>query len=148
MIANRIRINEQVTVGPQPSEEELKELKQEGFRTVINFREPGEEDQPLTPDAEEARVRALGMEYLHVPVSQDAMETEQVDRFRDQFRRAAKPVYAHCKTGKRAGAFVMMHAASEQGMSGDQALQQAQDMGFECDVESLKQFVKQYVDEH
>lgn len=55
---------------------------------------------------------------------------------------------AHCKTGKRAGAMVMMHVASERGMSGKEALQQAEQMGFECDQPELKQFVEQYVDSH
>jgi hypothetical protein len=30
---------------------------------------PGEQDQPLPPEAEEEKVRALGMVYLHLPVS-------------------------------------------------------------------------------
>lgn len=148
MMANRIEMDERVTVGPQPSEEELKELAEEGFKSVVNFRTAGEEDQPLGPDEEAARVRSLGMAYLHVPVSMDSMEAEQADRFREKFRELPKPVYAHCKSGKRAGAFVMMHTASEEGLSGEKALEQAEQMGFACDVESLKKFVKRYIDEH
>ena len=36
-------------------------------------------------------------------------EPELVDRFREKFPNLPKPVYAHCKSGKRAGAMVMMH---------------------------------------
>ncbi|EMI18623.1 hypothetical protein RMSM_04451 [Rhodopirellula maiorica SM1] len=73
---------------------------------------------------------------------------EVVDRFREQYRKLPKPVFAHCKSGKRAGAMMMMHIAAEQGMSGEQTLEQAEKMGFECDQPELEQFVKNYVDSH
>ena len=37
-------------------------------------------------------------------------------------------------------------AAVEEGMSGDEAVQKAEDMGFECDVPELEAFVKKYID--
>ncbi len=51
-MAGKIKINEQVSVGPQPSKEEIKQLSQQGFRSVINFRTEGEDEQPLSPDGE------------------------------------------------------------------------------------------------
>ena len=36
----------------------------------------------------------------------------------------------------------------EQGMTGEQTLQKAKEMGFECDQPQLEQFVRQYVDSH
>jgi uncharacterized protein (TIGR01244 family) len=77
-----------------------------------------------------------------------SMEPEQVDQFRQEFPALSKPVFAHCKSGKRAGAMVMMHMAVEQGMTGEQTLQKAEDMGFECDKVELREFVKNYVDNH
>ena len=64
---NRIRIKDQLTIGAQPTEEQLKHLAEEGFKSVVNLRMPGEEEQPLSPDEEGEKVRALGMEYLHIP---------------------------------------------------------------------------------
>lgn len=147
-MAGKMKINDQVTVGPQPSEAELQQLGQQGFKSVVNFRTDGEEEQPLSPQAESEKVKSAGMEYLHIPVSMDAMGPELVDQFRDKFCDLPKPVFAHCKTGKRAGAMVMMHMAIEQGMTGDQTLQKAKEMGFECDQPGLEQFVRQYVDSH
>lgn len=144
-MSNRMKFNDQLTVGPQPSENELKELPTEGFQSVINFRTAGEEKQPLGPDAEGNLVRSAGLKYLHVPVSMDGMDEKKVDQFREQYQSLPKPVFAHCKSGKRAGAMMMMHTAVEQGISGEQALEQAKEMGFECDKPELEQFVKQYV---
>ena len=143
-----MKISDQVTVGAQPSEDQLQQLGKQGFKSVVNFRTEGEEDQPLSPKAEGEKVKAAGMTYLHVPVAMKSMGPEQVDQFREKYASLAKPVFAHCKSGKRAGAMVMMHMAIEQGMSGEQTLQQAEKMGFECDQPELKEFVKSYVDGH
>lgn len=143
-----MKINDDVTVGAQPTEDELRRLDEQGYKSVINFRTEGEDDQPLSPDAEGKQVKAQGLDYLHVPVAMGSMENELVDRFRQQYVALPKPVFAHCKSGKRAGAMVMMHLAAEQGMSGEQTLQQAEQMGFECEQEDLRQFVKNYVDNH
>lgn len=143
---NTMKINDQVTVGPQPSELEIIQLSQEGFKSVVNFRTDDEKEQPLSPDAEGEHVKAAGLSYLNIPVSSKSMKPEIVDQFREQYAQLPKPVYAHCKSGKRAGAMVMMHVASEQGMTGEQTLQQADEMGFECDQPELIEFVKTYVD--
>ncbi len=144
----RMKISDEVTVGAQPDGTEIADLASDGFKTVINFRKSGEEDQPLSPDEEEKLVRAAGMEYVNLPVDMDAMGPEAVDAFREKFSQLSKPVFAHCEKGNRAGAMVMMHTAIANGMSGDQTLAQAEQMGFECDVPELKQFVKSYVDSH
>ncbi|TWU23968.1 Beta-lactamase hydrolase-like protein [Novipirellula galeiformis] len=147
-MSDKIKLNDQVMVGEQPSESEIDQLGQQGFKTVINFRAEGEEGQPLSPDAEGAKVQAAGMEYLHLPVSMKSMGPELVDRFRTKYPDLPKPVFAHCKSGKRAGAMVVMQMAVEQGMTGAQTLEKAKEMGFECDQPELEQFVRQYVDSH
>jgi uncharacterized protein (TIGR01244 family) len=147
-MAEKMKINDQVTVGPQPSAEEIKQLNQQGFKALVNFRTDGEDEQPLSPKAESEKVKSAGMEYLHVPVSMESMGPELVDQFREKYAELPKPVFAHCKSGKRAGAMVMMHMAVEQGMSGEQTLRKAEEMGFECEQEELREFVKNYVDNH
>jgi uncharacterized protein (TIGR01244 family) len=142
----KIKVNDQVSVGPQPSESDLNQLKLQGFESVVNFRTEGEEDQPVSPQEEKQVVEGARMQYLHLPVSMDSMAPERVDRFREQFQQLPKPVFAHCKSGKRAGAMVMMDVAVSQGMTGDQTLQKAQEMGFECDQPELKKMVRDYVD--
>ena len=145
-MSERNKINDQVTVGAQVSEEEVKRLPQEGFKTVVNLREPGEQEQPISPDDERKFVEAAGMKYLHIPVSGKDMKAEQVDRFRRELGLLPGPVFVHCHKGKRAGAFAMMHTAVEAGMTGEETLQRAEQMGFECDTPQLKEFVAGYID--
>lgn len=143
-----IKINDEVTVGPQPNEAEIGELKYQGFRTIVNFREDGEEDQPMVPMQEKEWVVTAEMEYLHLPVSQQGLSVSAVDEFREKYPYLPKPIYAHCASGKRAGAMVMMHMACEQGLSGEETLAKAEQMGFECDKPRLMEFVKSYVNRH
>lgn len=145
---DHMQINDELTVGGQPTESEIQTLAKDGFKAIVNFRTAGEDDQPLSPDEEQREVVAAKMKYLHVPVSMNSMDEGKVDEFRRHLQSLPKPVFAHCKTGKRAGAMAMMHVAVEKGMTGDQTLKQAREMGFECDVPKLEEFVKTYVDSH
>ena len=145
-MSERQRISDGVTVGAQVSKDEVGQLPQEGFKTVVNLREPGEQEQPISPDEERKLVEASGMTYLHIPVSGKDMKAEQVDRFRQEIKTLPGPVFVHCHKGKRAGAFAMMAVAVEKGWSGDQTIETAEEMGFECDTPQLKDFVKRYVD--
>jgi uncharacterized protein (TIGR01244 family) len=145
-MTEQMQISERVSVGGQPTQDELKKLAQEGFKTIVNLRTEGEEDQPLTPDAEGKQVDELGMDYVHFPVSKDAMSPELEDDFRQRLPSLTAPVFIHCDTGKRAGAFVMIDKAIQEGWSGEDTLRRAEEMGFECEAPEIRQFVKGYVD--
>lgn len=145
---DRMKMNDHVSVGAQTSEEQLRQLASEGFKSVVNLRTEGEKDQPLSPEAEGEKVRELGLAYLHIPVSAKEPKPEQVDRFRAEVSGLPGPVFVHCASGKRAGAFTMIHQAVESGWSGDETLEKAEQMGFQCDVPELKDFVRGYVDGH
>lgn len=139
-----IKINDQITVGGQPSGEELRTLAEQGFKTIVNLRAADEDNQPLTPAAEAKMAERLGMRYLHLPMARSDMQEHQVHDFRSQLDKLPAPIFVHCASGRRSGAFAMMHVAAEQGMSGAATLQKARQMGFECDN---PKFVKNYVDQ-
>lgn len=145
---NRVDISDTISVGSQPTADDLAGLKEEGFRSVVNLREKNEDDQSLEPDQEGKKVEELGMQYLHLPVHEGEMSEELVDKFREKIDSLSRPVYVHCKSGKRSGAFTLMHLASAEGKTGDEVIEQAKELGFECDQKNLSQFVKNYVDRH
>jgi uncharacterized protein (TIGR01244 family) len=86
------------------------------------------------------------MEYRHIPVSKENLTPELVDHFRTELTRIPEPVFVHCHEKNRAGALTMMHQAIESGLSGDETLEHARAIGFECDHPHLEQFVSNYVD--
>ena len=61
-----------ITIGDQPTEDDLKSLKDEGYVGLVNLRNDGEPEQPLGTAAEGERARALGLDYLHYGVGADS----------------------------------------------------------------------------
>lgn len=145
-MSDRHQISDKVTVGAQVTKEEIDRLPGEGFKSVVNLREPGEPEQPISPDDERTLVEDVGLKYVHIPVSGKDMKPELVDRFRQQLKTLPSPIFVHCHKGKRAGAFAMMAAAVDAGWSGEHTIETAEKMGFKCDTPQLKEFVMTYID--
>ena len=87
-------ISQQVSVGEQPRESDLEELKNEGVRTVVNLRMAGE-SSPLTPAEERALAEKLGLEYHHIPISLDKLDAGQVKELREILQNSHGPVFVH-----------------------------------------------------
>ncbi|MDJ0391141.1 protein tyrosine phosphatase family protein [Roseomonas sp. E05] len=146
-MAQRIRISDGLTVDTgQPTRGELERLSQEGFRAVVNLRTAGEQNQPLPPEAEGEVARAAGLDYAHIPVAPTGPQPEQVDAFQQKLTELPGPVLVHCASGKRSGAFAILHAAREQGLSGEEALAKARALGFDWQSPELEGFVQRQLD--
>lgn len=143
---DRMKISDEITVGAQPSEAELKAMADGGTKSIVSLRTDDEEMQRISPQEEGELARSFGMEYVNIPVDMENASPDLVDRFRDALDDLPKPAYVHCRLGKQAGAFTMMDQAVRKGMTGEELLEAAQNMGFECDDQSMVEFVKSYVD--
>lgn len=65
-MSERIKIDDRFTVSrTQPTKEDLQEIKQQGFQSVVNLRTMEEEALLLSPQEEGEQVQELGMRYLH-----------------------------------------------------------------------------------
>jgi uncharacterized protein (TIGR01244 family) len=147
-MALRIKINDGLSVDTgQPTREELERLAQEGFKTVVNLRTAGEQNQPLSPEAEGEVARKSGLDYLHIPVGSTDPQPEQVDQFKKQLSGLPGPVLVHCASGKRSGAFAVLQLADQEGLSGDGALARAKELGFDWKSPQLEDFVQRYLNQ-
>lgn len=147
-MAHRIRINDDLSVDTgQPTRDDLERLAQEGFKTVVNLRTAGEQNQPLSPEAEGEVIRKAGLDYLHIPVASTDPQPEQVDQFREKLAELPGPVLVHCASGRRSGAFAVIQLASQEGLSGEEALARVQRLGFDWKSPELEGFVRQYLDQ-
>ncbi|WKZ18964.1 MAG: protein tyrosine phosphatase family protein [Candidatus Jettenia sp. CY-1] len=145
---DQMKISEEITSSRQPSKEEIKKLPQQGFKSVVNLR-TSEEDMSFSLQEERELVRESGMEYLNIPIStKEGPKSEQVDQFRTEIEHMPKPIFIHCHTGKRSGALAMIYLALKEGLTGEEALQKAQSMGFECNVPGLKEFFINYINQN
>lgn len=82
--------------GPQPTEQDLKQAKQQGIQTVIDLRMPSE---TATPNAE--LVKKSGMGYVNIPVNKAALSAQQIDELEMALQQNDGPYLLHCATGAR-----------------------------------------------
>ena len=66
-----------ITVAGQPTDEEIRALRSQGYSTVINVRMPEELDEPEAP-----KVEAAGLRYVSVPFTIATVTADDVKRIR------------------------------------------------------------------
>jgi protein tyrosine phosphatase (PTP) superfamily phosphohydrolase (DUF442 family) len=93
-----------VTTGGKPSEAQLRQAKELGYRTVISLLPEAE----MQGEAEE--VRALGMRFVSIPIANaGALTEENAQRLAAAMDApASKPLLLHCASGNRAGALLAL----------------------------------------
>jgi sulfide:quinone oxidoreductase len=93
------QITDEISVSPQISVSDVAGIAAAGFRAVICNRPDGEAaDQPLSDDVAIA-VKASGMEWRMLPVTQ--IGRADVDAFDKLLAELPKPVLAFCRSGTR-----------------------------------------------
>lgn len=86
---------------PQPTVEEVGELAERGYRSIISNRPDAEApDQPQWKDIRAAAL-ARGMEAVHIPVVAGRISETDVRAFGEALERLPKPIAAFCRTGTR-----------------------------------------------
>ena len=164
-MSSRINLRDHgLEVSGQPDEAGLRRWAEAGVRTVMNLRHAGEFAEGevdadgaggLDIAGEGERVGALGMDYVHLPVSMKPTEDGGADeRLATAFEtlltaaRESGPVAVHCKLGQRAGAMVLIALARHQRWAGDRALAEADRLGLGGVAESpkLREYVRRCVE--
>lgn len=120
-------------IGPQPTEVDLRQAKQEGIKTVIDFRMPSE---TAMPNAE--LVARTGLDYVNIPVNKASLSSDQVDELERVMQKKEGPFLIHCATGARAALLLVLSQARQNGWTARRAFQEARAMGF--DLENAPEF--------
>lgn len=95
------RINDQISVSPQISLDDLGALKAAGFTSIINNRPDNESpDQPSSATMQ-AAAAAAGLAYHFIPLGRDGVSPEMVAETREALEGSAGPTLAYCRSGTR-----------------------------------------------
>jgi uncharacterized protein (TIGR01244 family) len=140
-------ITEAITIGDQPTEADLARLKGEGYVGVVNLRNPGEPEQPMSPADEGQKVRALGMEYLHCGVGGAPLTQQGVTAvcdFVDRHTQGGQKVLVHCRKGARAVALVLLQQARAHHWKPEEVIARGREMGLDVDG-GLRMLVEAYM---
>ena len=139
-------VDDRITIGDQPEAGDLAELKKEGYVGVVNLRNDGEPEQPMTVDDEGDRVRALDMAYLHYGVGAAPLSDAGVDEVCDFIDRLSDEgkVLVHCRRGGRAVALLLIRRARAEGWKPDEALARGEAEGLRVEG-NLRTKVEDYL---
>lgn len=105
------KIDDNISVAPQISVEDVAEAARLGFKTLVANRPDHEEPgQPAMADIE-AAAREQGLEWVYMPVESGNITDDDVNRFAPMIRDAEKPVLAFCRSGTRCTVLWALSAA-------------------------------------
>ncbi len=142
-IKNFLRINSEICTGGQPTMEDLVRMKAESVRAILNLRRPSE----YNSEEEALKAKDLGLRYFNIPVNGVEPKDEQAGEFlklmADPLNR---PVFIHCTTANRVGAFWMIRRVLVDHWKLDTAEAEARKMGLHS--QSLLGFARSYIARH
>lgn len=124
-MAQHRQIDSKVFIGPQPTRQDLEEARQQGIRTMVDFRLPSETVSPNADLAKDA-----GLDYVNIPVNRAALTTDQVGDLETAMEQHPAPYLLHCATGTRAALMLALAHARQQGWSAERTFSEAEAMGF------------------
>ncbi len=136
-----------LAIAGQPTEEELENLGESGYRTVVNLRE---DNEPGALTDEERLVENAGLNYASIPISARTIDDIAVQRFIQAVDSdGAQPVVVHCGGGGRAGLLVLLHLAIKHGWSVAQTLEEGAKLGIAPGAASpYRAFIEDYIRRH
>ena len=119
----------------QPSVDQIAELAERGYRSIIGNRPENEsEDQPRWLDLK-AAAAARGMDAVQIPIVMGQISDEQVEAFRDALEQLPKPIAVFCRSGTRAA--LMWALANQASLTVDERITIAGREGY--DLEPFRQ---------
>lgn len=137
-------LDDRFATGGQPTDAAFPKLAANGYRVVLNLRTASE---GVDLAREREAVEKSGMRYVNIPVDSAAPKSEQVDEFLRTVKNTDnQPMFIHCGSGNRVGAFWMIYRAVEQGWADDKAVSEATQIGLAS--ASLKTFAHDYIAGH
>ena len=120
------QLQDGVLIGPQPTEQDLQQAKQQGIKTVIDFRLPSE-----TPVPNAELVAKNGLDYANIPVDKASLSTDQIGELDRVMQEKQGPYLIHCATGARAAMLLALSKAKKHHWDAERTFEEARTMGYD-----------------
>ena len=124
-----VSVSESFAVSPQIRLEDMRELADAGYRTVICNRPDGEEPNQLDVASMRDAAQAAGIAFHHIPVSGGAFPPDVVEAFSKVREEADGKVLAFCRTGTRS--ITLDALANIENETADERIKRAQRAGYD-----------------
>ena len=144
-VTNFSRVDATIACGGATEVAALDALRKDGFKTVINLRvatEPG-----ANREENQAKAKALGLNYVHIPFSGGSPDPKVVDTFLTTIAdKTNQPVFVHCASAQRVGTVWLVKRVLQDNYSIEKATQEAKAIGLSNP--GLEKFALQYIADH
>jgi protein tyrosine phosphatase (PTP) superfamily phosphohydrolase (DUF442 family) len=139
-------LDENLSSSGMPTADQMKEVAEAGVQLVINLA-PHEAPNAIPDEGE--LVNSLGMEYINIPVTWRAPESEALTRFmKEMDAHAGKKILVHCEANYRASAFVMMYRVLRLGWNKADAIPVMEKMWNPEDFPVWEKFIQDQLTNH
>ena len=144
-ITNFTKVDAVVACGGATETSALDGLKADGFKSVVNLRVATEQGANI--EENQAKAKALGLNYIHIPFNASAPQPKTVDDFLAAVsNKANQPVYIHCGSANRVGAVWLVKRVLQDGWMVDRATTEAKAIGLTA--AALEKFALDYIAAH
>jgi uncharacterized protein (TIGR01244 family) len=143
--ANYTRVDATVACGGATTAAAWPELRERGFKAVINLRQADEPGADIS--SAKTAAEAAGLRYIHIPLSSSRPDAAAVDAFLVAVRDPANsPVYIHCASANRVGGVWLVKRMLVDGWDEPRALAEADAIGLKS--APLREFMLAYARRH
>lgn len=113
-------LSETLSSSGMPTAEQMKDIADTGVQVVINL---APHDVKIAIPNEGELANSLGMEYINIPVTWRAPESDALIQFMDAMgAHTGKKIHVHCEANYRASAFIMMYRILRSGWKKEDAI--------------------------
>jgi len=139
-------LTEHLSSSGMPTVEQMKDIADAGVQVIVNL---APHDVPRALPDEGGLANTLGIEYIHIPVTWRAPESDALIQFMDAMDvHADKKIHVHCEANYRASAFIMMYRVLRQGWKKEDAIPIMEKMWNPEDFPIWDQFINDNLGNH
>ena len=102
---NARKYNNRVTIGVVPDSGDLTQLKELGYKTIIDLREEAEKFGGLVKKV----ASDMGFRYIEIPIHREGIKMEDLNQFYQAiYEKGSAPIYAFSRFGRKPLAFLLL----------------------------------------
>ncbi|MEH1824976.1 MAG: sulfur transferase domain-containing protein [Nostoc sp.] len=120
------KINDELAIAGQITLDQLQQIADEGYRSVVNLRLPDETGFLVN---EQEKTEFLGLYYVNFPTRPEDINHQSMLQIYQSITELPKPILIHCDNSIRSAAIALLYIALKQGMAFEKALQKVINIG-------------------
>ncbi|MEH1944412.1 MAG: sulfur transferase domain-containing protein [Nostoc sp.] len=120
------KINDELAIAGQITLDQLKQIADEGYKSVLNLRFL---DETGLLANEQEKTEFLGLYYLNFPTKIEDINYQGTLHICQTITTLPKPTLIHCDNSIRSAAIVLLYIAIKQGITFENALQKIISLG-------------------